>query len=80
MLWAALLAYSLILVWAALLGWLPFRLIDHFSLVNEIDAANAGARPHSTSSRVVCPRCGRLNEPTYSYCASCGGKLLDTGS
>jgi len=79
MLWEALLAYSLILVWAALLGWLPFRLIDHFSLVDEIDAANAGARRQPTSSHVACLRCGRLNEPPYGYCASCGGKLLDTG-
>jgi hypothetical protein len=69
----------MILAWAALLGWLPFRLIDRFSLVDEIDATNAGARRSPTSSRVACLRCGRLNETAYSYCASCGRKLLDTG-
>lgn len=73
--WEALLAYSLILVWAALLGWLPFRLLDRISLVDEIDAADGGALRNHGHSRVPCPNCGRPNESGYSYCGSCGGRL-----
>jgi DNA-directed RNA polymerase subunit RPC12/RpoP len=74
--WEALLVYSLILVWAALLGWLPFHLLERISLVGEIDAVDGGAYRNHGGSGVACPTCGRPNETDYAFCGACGGRLL----
>jgi len=74
--WEALLGYLLVLVLAAVAGWLPFRLLDHISLVDRIEPVDAGSGRTTTDSRVACPRCGRLNDPAYAYCGVCGGTLL----
>jgi hypothetical protein len=74
-LWEALLVYFLILVCAALFAWLPFVLLEHISIVDQIDAANARSDRIATSSRIVCLACGHANERTYTYCGSCGEKL-----
>ncbi|MEF8881293.1 MAG: hypothetical protein V5A34_02055 [Halapricum sp.] len=71
-LWEALLVYFLILVGAALFGWLPFVLLEHISIVDQIDARSDRI---ATSSRIVCLACGHANERTYTYCASCGARL-----
>lgn len=74
--WEPLLVYALILVWAALLGWLPFRLLERISIVDQIDVDTVTRRRQaSTDSMVVCPGCGQPNERGYTYCQSCGGKL-----
>ena len=71
--WEALAAYALILVAAALLGWLPFRFLEYISIVDQLDPP-AGRRP--SDSRVTCPGCGAVNETGYDRCGSCGGPLL----
>jgi len=73
--WERLFAYLLILVMAGVLGWLPFRLLEYISLVDQTDTANAGARRTASDSRVACPACGDLNGASYSSCGSCGGQL-----
>ena len=72
--WEALGAYALILVAAALLGWLPFRFIEYISIVDDLDVS-AVDRGHA-DSRVACPGCGARNEPGYDYCGTCGGPLV----
>jgi len=74
--WEGLLAYFLILVAAAILGWLPFRVIEYVSLVHQLDAPSGARNAAATSSRVACLGCGQLNDPSYAYCGSCGKKLL----
>ena len=74
-LWEALLAYALILVWAALLGWLPFRLLEYISIVDQLKPMTAS---HVTSSWVACLACGQANERGYDYCEFCGAKLPTT--
>ncbi|QSG04519.1 zinc ribbon domain-containing protein [Halapricum desulfuricans] len=74
--WEPLLVYALVLVWAALLGWLPFRLLERISVVDQIDAsAVERSRKATTDSTVVCPHCGQPNDRGYTFCESCGGKL-----
>lgn len=73
--WEALLVYLLILAWAALLGWLPFRLLEYISIVDQLDAANAGRARTASGARARCSQCGAANERTYSYCGSCGARL-----
>lgn len=75
----ALLVYVLILVWAALLGWLPFRLLEYISIVDRIDVSNTRGGRAATSSHVVCLGCGKVNDRTYTYCGSCGAKLPKRG-
>jgi hypothetical protein len=74
-LWAALAVYALILVWAALLGWLPFVLLERISLVGQLETDYANAHSAATGSRVTCPACGQPNERSFDYCGSCGGKI-----
>lgn len=73
--WEGLFAYLLILVWAALLGWLPFRLLEYVSIVDQIDAGDVerGGAAHGSGTR--CSKCGTVNEGRYSYCGSCGARL-----
>ena len=71
--WEALAAYALILVAAALFGWLPFRFLEYISIVDQLDPPT-GRQP--SDSRVTCPRCGAVNETGYDRCGSCGGRLL----
>ena len=72
--WEALGAYALILVAAALLGWLPFRFIEYISIVDDLDVS--AVNRDRAGSRVACPGCGARNEPDYDRCGSCGGPLL----
>ena len=74
--WEALFAYALILVAAALLGWLPFRFLEYISIVDQLDPADAAAGRRVSDSQVTCPGCGSVNETAYDYCSSCGGRLL----
>jgi len=74
-----LVVYVLILVWAALLGWLPFRLLERISIVDQLDISSVRSARHGPSSRVTCHRCGHPNDTGYCYCARCGGKIF-TGS
>ncbi len=74
--WEALAAYALILVAAALLGWLPFRVLEYISIVDRLDAADAVSGRRVSDSRVTCPGCGAVNETGYDRCGSCGGRLL----
>jgi hypothetical protein len=76
--WVPLLSYALLCVWAALLGWLPFRLLDRYSLVEE------AASTHRTMERasgpgVPCADCGSANEEAYRYCQQCGRQLPPSG-
>ncbi|MCU4719278.1 DUF7577 domain-containing protein [Halapricum hydrolyticum] len=74
--WEPLVVYVLILIGAALLGWLPFYVLDRISIVDRIDVAEAHRRREAaTDSTVICLRCGRPNEREYAFCRSCGGKL-----
>ena len=77
--WEALAAYALILVAAALLGWLPFKFLEYISIVDQLDAAEAVSDRRGADSRVICPGCGAVNETAYDYCGSCGGRLLVDG-
>lgn len=74
-LWASLALYALILVWAALLGWLPFVLLERISIVDQVQADYANAQRTATPSRVVCPACGHANDRSFEYCGSCGGRI-----
>ena len=72
----ALLVYVLILVGAAVLGWLPFRLLEYISIVDQLGVSKAKDARNVSSSRVVCRKCGQRNDQTFSYCKFCGEKLL----
>lgn len=74
-LWEPLLVYLFILMCAALFGWLPFRLLEYISIVDQIDATNARRGRVANSPQIVCLACGHANERTYTYCGSCGAKL-----
>ena len=73
--WEALAAYALVLVAAALLGWLPFRFLEYISIVEDLDVP-ADESDRRAGSRVTCPGCGAVNEVDYDRCGSCGGPLL----
>ncbi len=73
--WVPFLSYGLLLVLAALLGWLPFRIIEHYSLVGEVQETRSKMARHAHSSGVTCVDCGTHNATTYSYCGQCGHQL-----
>lgn len=74
--WDSLLVYVLILIGAALLGWLPFYVLERISIVDRIDVVEVHRRREAaTDSTVICLRCGQPNERGYTFCQSCGGKL-----
>lgn len=77
--WEALIVYFLILVGAALFGWLPFVLLERISMVDQLDTRHASVHRSVADSRVVCPVCGRVNDQSYDYCGCCGGKILTDG-
>lgn len=78
--WDGLLVYLLVLVLAAIVGWLPFRLLEHISLVHRVDdiLGRTDGREGSPA-RVICHRCERSNEPTHLFCRHCGEKLFVRG-
>jgi len=73
--WVGLLSYALICVSAALLGWLPFRIIEHFSLVEEVEKTRRAMDRQSGESGVECIGCDTHNESGYRYCEACGRRL-----
>jgi hypothetical protein len=74
--WEGLFVYALILVGAALFGWLPFVLLERISMVDRIDTRHADTHQSVDDTRVVCPVCGRVNHRSYDYCGCCGGKII----
>jgi hypothetical protein len=77
--WVPLLSYLLLLVLAALLGWLPFRLIEHFSLVEEVEGTRRSLNRNAGGPGVVCAGCGARNEGSYNFCRQCGRRLPQSG-
>jgi hypothetical protein len=73
--WVPLLSYFLICVAAALLGWLPFRILEHYSLVEEVKETRRSIDRQSGESSVGCLGCGARNEGGYRYCEQCGRRL-----
>ena len=73
--WIPLLSYLLICVLAALLGWLPFRLLERYSLVEEVESTRRAMDRSAGGPGAHCVSCGAANEGTYSYCRQCGRRL-----
>ncbi len=73
--WIPFLSYFLICVLAALLGWLPFRLLERYSLVGQVESTRRAMDRAAGGSGVPCVDCGAHNEGAYSYCQQCGRRL-----
>ncbi|PSQ30054.1 hypothetical protein BRD09_05690 [Halobacteriales archaeon SW_10_68_16] len=73
--WIPFLSYLLICVLAALLGWLPFRLLERYSLVEEVEPTRRAMDRTASSPGAHCVSCGATNEGAYSYCRQCGRRL-----
>jgi len=76
--WVPFLSYALLCVCAALLGWLPFRLLERYSLVEEIESTRR-AMERASGPGVPCVGCGTSNKGAYSYCRQCGRRLPPSG-
>jgi hypothetical protein len=73
--WIPLLSYAAICGLAALLGWLPFRLLDRYSLVEEVESTRRAMDRQAAGQGAPCVGCGVHNEAAYSYCRQCGRRL-----
>ena len=77
--WVPFASYLLICVLAALLGWLPFRLLERYSLVEEVESTRRAMDQGTAGPGVPCVGCGMHNEGAYSYCRQCGRRLPPGG-
>ena len=76
--WEALAAYALVLVAAALLGWLPFRFLEYISIVEDLDVP-AAESDRRVGSRVTCPGCGAVTrEPARRSLSAAGTSRSST--
>lgn len=77
--WVPFLSYLGLCVAAALLGWLPFRIIEHFSLVERVEETRQTMDRHADRPGRHCVGCGTHNEDAYGFCRECGKRLPRTG-